>query len=125
MRLYTNCKNCKEEVQFSVIAKDRFVLARKRGEAIDLNCTSCGARKSYHVNEINAEEKKSIQVLAALILLIGTTALFLYLWPILLKSSIMAVAGLVGILAVPSFVYKFLNEDERNRVSYFNTKHYG
>ena len=125
MKLYTNCKNCKEEIQFSVLARDRFALAKKRGEKIDLNCRSCGTRKTYHVNEIKAEEKKSIQVLAGLILLFGTIGLFFFLWPILLKSSVLVVGGLIGILTVPFLVYKFLNEDERNRVDYFNTKDYG
>jgi hypothetical protein len=125
MRLYTTCIHCKAEIRLVVAAKDRFVLARKRGEEIDLTCMSCGIRKHYHVNAIKAEQKKSVLILAAVILLFGTFGLFLYLWPILLRSSVLVSAGLFGLLTVPFLIYKFLNDDERNRVKYFNIKKYG
>lgn len=125
MNLYTHCKNCKFEIDFSISARDRFVLARKLGEQIDLNCNSCGTWKQYHVNEIKAEENKIISLMALLILFGGTIGIFIYLWRYIFNSSgVLAVAGLLGVLTIPFLVYQAINSSQSNKVDYFNSKKY-
>ena len=126
MRLYTNCINCKSEINFRTTASDRFVLVKRRGEQIKLNCESCGTTKEYHVNNLKAEESKIVGIISFLIFLGGTTALLFYLWPYIFQiSSVYAISGAVGILTIPFFVYQAINSGQANKVKYFNTKRYG
>ena len=126
MRLYTKCKNCKSEINFKTTASDRFVLARKRGERIDLNCTSCGTGKQYHVNDIKAEESNIMSLFALFIFLGGTIGLFIYLWPYFFRTSyIYAVSGLIGVLTIPFLIYQAISSTQAHRVNYFNSKQFG
>ena len=126
MKIYAQCKNCRSEINFRANASDRFVLARKFGERIDLNCNSCGTKKQYHLNELKAEESRFISIIAMLIFLGGTTAIFVYLWPYFFRTSyVYAVSGLLGVLTMPFLVYQAINHGQSNKVKYFNTKQYG
>lgn len=126
MRLYTNCINCKTEINFRITASDRFVLAKKQGERIKLNCKSCGTTKEYHVNDLKAEESRVVGIISVLIFLGGTTVLLIYLWPYIFQiSSVYAISGAVGILTIPFIVYQTINLGQVNRVKYFNAKRYG
>lgn len=126
MRLCTKCTNCKFEIKFRAIASDRFKLAKKLGKHINLNCKSCGAPNTFHVNDIKAEESAIVSIVALIIFLGGTTSLFIYIWPYFFKSSYLyIVSGLIGILTVPFLVYQALNSGNANRVQYFNKKKYG
>jgi len=126
MRLYAKCENCKSEINLRATASDRFKLATKRGEKIDLTCNSCETVGTYHVNDIIAERSKTVIIVALLIFLGGTTGIFIYLWPYFFRTSyIYAISGLTGVLTIPFLVYQAINSGQENRVKYFNTKRYG
>jgi hypothetical protein len=126
MNLQARCKNCRSFIAFQATVKDRFELARKRGEKIDLKCRSCGTKDTYDVNDIKAVESKFIAIVALLLFLCGTTALFIYLWPYFFATSyIYAISGMIGILTIPFLVFQAINHGQLNRVQYFNTKRHG
>lgn len=126
MRLYTNCINCKSEINFRNTASDRFVLAKRRGEQVKLNCESCGTTKEYHVNDLKAEESRIVGIISVFIFLVGTTVLLIYLWPYIFQiSSVYAISGAVGILTIPFMAYQAINSGQANKVKYFNAKRYG
>lgn len=126
MRLYTNCVNCKTEINFRTTACDRFMLAKNQGERIKLDCTACGKTKEYHVNDLKAEESRIGGIISLIIFFGGTTALFIYLWPYIFQlSSVYAISGTVGILIIPFMVYQAINAGRVNKVKYFNKKRYG
>lgn len=81
MKLYTYCTKCKSEIGFNLRAKDRFTLAKKHGEEIQLTCNNCSSRKYYHVNDIKAEESKAVGMVSLFSFLTGTAVIFILLWP--------------------------------------------
>ena len=58
MKLYTRCSKCRHEINFSARVSDRFGLAAKMGEKVELKCTSCTTLGKYHVSDIKAELQK-------------------------------------------------------------------
>lgn len=126
MRLFTYCKNCREDIYFNVMARDGFVLAKKRGTQIHLNCDNCGTRKQNHANEIDAVENKGLRLTALIILIGGTIGIFIYLWQLFFRSSnVYEISGLVGILTIPFLIYHAIITSDMSRIKYFKRKHYG
>ena len=126
MRLYARCKQCKEDVYFTSFSADRFKLARKHGKQIFLDCKSCGMKSSYEPNEIFAEERKGIGLVAMLILVGGTIGLYVLVWKYITRTSdIWAIANFVAFLGTPFLVYQGITKTQRDRIRYFNTKKYG
>jgi hypothetical protein len=126
MKLQARCENCKAYLSFHANVADRFELARKRGEKIDLSCLHCGTKKAFKMNEIKAVENKFLSIAGLLIFLGGTVGLFAYLWPYFFKTSyIYAIAGLIGVLTIPFLIYQAINHGQENKVQYFNSKRYG
>ena len=126
MKLYTYCVNCKSEINLLTNATDRFVLARKKGERIKLNCSTCETSNDYHVNDLKAEEGKTLGIIAIFILFGGTTVVLIYLWPYIFQlTSVYAISGSVGILTIPFLVFQAINSGKEMRVRYFNSKRYG
>ncbi|AKP50230.1 hypothetical protein CA2015_0770 [Cyclobacterium amurskyense] len=60
MKICTKCAKCRSEINLKTNASDRFGLAKKNGERINLSCNSCGTKKKYHVDELKAEESKVV-----------------------------------------------------------------
>ncbi|WP_339924088.1 hypothetical protein [uncultured Cyclobacterium sp.] len=126
MKIYTKCAKCRSEIVLKTNASDRFVLAKKIGETIDLSCKSCGTNKKYHVKEMKAEESKIVGFISLLIFLGGTSGIFFYLWPYFFRTSyIYAISALIGVLTVPFLIYQAINFGQSNKVKYFNAKQYG
>ncbi|WP_340152827.1 hypothetical protein [uncultured Marivirga sp.] len=126
MKLQARCDNCKAYLLFHANVSDRFELARKRSDNIELKCSNCGTNKTYKVNEIRAVENKILSLLDVLIFLAGTIGLFAYLWPFFFKILyIYTIAGLVGALTIPFLIYQAINHGRENKVQYFNSKRYG
>ncbi len=126
MKLYTKCKQCKQEVHFTFSGSDRFQLARKLGKEIFLDCKSCGTRSSYEPNEISAEESTRIDFIATIILIGGTIALFMLVWKYITRTNdIWVIANFAAVLGTPFLIYQAISKSQRDRVRYFNTKQYG
>ena len=55
-----------------------FVLAKKLGEVIPVNCQKCGSNNDIHVNDVKAEENKLVSLFAEFIFLAGTLAFLFF-----------------------------------------------
>lgn len=126
MRLYARCKQCKADVYFTSYSTDRFQLARKLGKQIFLDCKSCGTKNSYDPNEISAEESKGIGLIATVILIAGTIALYLLVWKYITRTTnLWAIANFAALMLTPFAFYQAINKTQRERVRYFNKKKFG
>ena len=126
MRLVVKCTNCRQRISFSKPVKDRFALAKKFGQSVELSCTKCNSIYNYEVNDIKAEESKITALIALVTTLVASISLFIYLWPYFFETSyIYAISGLIGALVVPSLFYQAFNFSVNQRVKYFNSKRYG
>ena len=109
MILSTKCKSCRTPIKFKARVSDRFDLAKKRGDKIELRCTSCGASKAYHVNDIKAQENKVFGILGLIIFLGGTTIIVMYFWPYVFQTSyIYAISAIIGIASVPFVIQQLI-----------------
>ncbi len=126
MKLNVRCKNCRSDIYFRALAKDRFQLAKRKGEQISLTCESCGTRKDYNPNDVTAEEKKTIGLMAVLIFVVGTAVLFVIIWKYVWRlNDPFAISGFVAILTIPFLIYQGISTTHSERVRYFNAKRYG
>ena len=108
------------------VAEDRFKLAKKVGEKLDLQCKSCGSKQRTKMNDIKAEENKVMSLIASGIFFLGTIALLILIWDYLLVLlGAYAVSSLLGVLVIPFMVYQAMNSSQRERINYFNVKIYG
>jgi len=126
LKLYVKCTNCRQKISFSKPVKDRFSLAKKFGQSIEVSCTKCNLINNYEVNAIKAEESKVIALIALVTTLVASISLFICLWPYFFETSyIYAISGLIGVLVVPSLFYQAFNFSVNQRVKYFNSMRYG
>ena len=126
MRLIATCKTCTSEISFHSLAGDRFALAKRKGEEIELGCSKCGVKHAYHVNEIKAESSRLFLLTAGIILVFACAALIWFVWDYAWKiTDPWAVANIVGVIGVPSIIYMNLNKNQEEKVRYFNSKIYG
>ena len=124
--LQVRCHISGNFVRISNRARDRFVLAKKRGEKLSMICNCCGASRHYHVNELKARPNGMLLIAAGLILGLGTPAVivlqFLFFADI---TNVYLIAELAGLIMVPYLVYKAIKSTHESRVNYFNNKYYG
>ncbi len=106
MKVYGKCKNCKNEIDYSISRSTRVEFAMKDGENITLNCKNCGTANEFYVDELYAKESKITQIVAGLIFLIGTPLSFLFI-------------GLIYSL-IPVIIFGIMLKKDRMRVNYFN-----
>lgn len=126
MKLYTRCSKCREFINFNEGVSDRFKLAAKKGVKVELKCKNCNSTSNYHVNDIKAETNKKMSLIATLIFLGGTFALFIYLWDYLFRiADVFAISGLIGVLTIPFMVYQTITSEQENKVRNFNMYDYG
>ena len=122
MRLYTNCKKCKEEIRFSTWEPDRNRLAMDKGKKLELKCKKCGHAQKYHVNEFTAKESKIALIIGLLIFIVGTPLTVYWLWEYLFKVALVystiTIASLIG---VPLTIFTLIEKGQREKVSRFNS----
>ena len=121
MKIYGKCKNCKTEIGYSTSVNTRVEFAMQNGERKSLNCTNCGTKTEFHVDELFTKESKIAQIGAGLIFLIGTPFIFFVLNPIFSGSRNHYVIYIVGgFLLVPVIAYGIIKKQDQTRVSSFN-----
>lgn len=121
MKLVTLCKNCSQEIKFFSRAENRPRLAQKRGEEFELKCQNCKATFKYHVDEVSAEENKSILTVALIIFFLGTPLIVYLTWGYLFRlANIYAIGGLVGIMIIPFLIFTVIDKSQEEKVRNFN-----
>ena len=126
MRLYTKCKNCKKHFNFKGSATDRFGLAKKMGDKFSLVCPKCQTKKNYNPNDVKAEEDPKINLIALLILIIGSISVCVYIWEwIWSMANVYAISSMAGLIAIPSMFYFAIKSEHQQRVRYFNAMRFG
>ena len=76
MKLYTNCKSCKEDIKIKSSASTRPDLQMEKGNEFNVNCQSCGKMEKKHVNDIKAEPNKMVLLIGVGIGILAT----IFLW---------------------------------------------
>lgn len=126
MKMQVKCKSCNTYFNFKRNATDRFVLARKYGENLELSCKNCGSNNQYKMNEIKAVTSKALAFLAAIILLAGTPLIIYFLlYPMSTLNNVYAMGALAGLTMFPYLIYEAIKSHDKQRVRYFNAKYYG
>jgi DNA-directed RNA polymerase subunit M/transcription elongation factor TFIIS len=82
MPVYIPCESCGTELSSYTNAQTRVEFAMQDGETKKINCKNCGTTKEYQVDELYAKPSKIAQLIAGLILFIGTPLLFFGINPI-------------------------------------------
>ena len=118
MKLYTNCKSCKRPITYFTWYRDRVTLARKKGEDILLQCRYCAITKPNNVDELEARTNKMVRIIAIVILVTGSLAMFLFLWNTLVESDYIIIS--IALFMAPSVTYLLLLKADEKRVSSFN-----
>lgn len=117
MKLILNCKKCRNQIKLTHSVNDRGELARETGDDFKRKCPECSAIRSYHVNEVIAQESRLIAVIAFMILLLGTAVIFFYLKDFLLRpNNPYNVLLIAGLLLIPSLIYMVLKKQELKNV---------
>ncbi|GAA5039323.1 hypothetical protein GCM10011506_38390 [Marivirga lumbricoides] len=126
MNLQAKCKNCNSFIYFRAPVSDRFELARKRGDKLNLKCNTCNADKVYNLNDVKAIESKLMAILALLLFIFGTIGLFIFIWPYFFQTgNIYVITGLISLLTIPFLIYQSITSGDAERIRYFNAKYYG
>lgn len=122
MKLVANCKHCREEVSVRKSATDRGELAKEEGDQLLLECGKCSKKDTYHVNEIRAQESKTVAVSALLVFVFGTAIIGYELKAyFFLPNNPYSAISIGGMLLIPVVVYGLLIKQERDQVSLFNS----
>ena len=125
MKLYTRCSKCREEINFSAWVSDRFGLAAKMGEKIELKCIKCNTTAKYHVNDIKAEKNRRIALTASFILLVGTAGIVYFIWDYIFRiANIYAISAFIGVIGIPMFFFQAINSEHEHKVRLFNMYEY-
>ncbi|MFD2825889.1 hypothetical protein ACFSYG_05355 [Leeuwenhoekiella polynyae] len=121
MKIYGNCKFCKQSIPVKTEAQTRIQLAMQKGEKISCKCPNCNANQSIHVNDFKTQYSKTPQVIAAIIFCTGTLG-GLYLGFFVLENirNHYLAYGACSLLLVPGLAYGILHQEERRRVNAFN-----
>ena len=121
MNLIAHCKNCRNEISVKESVSDRAELAREKGSQFVLKCDECLKNHKYHVNDIKAKTRKSIALIAFLILLFGTALIGYTLRDyLLMPNNAYNVMAIAGMLLIPSIVYGLLTKQETDNNRRFN-----
>ena len=121
MKVYGNCKKCKQEIGYSTTANTRVEFAMQDGENKTLTCKNCGIKTEFSVDELYAKESKIAQIGAGLIFLVGTPIMFFFVSPVFMQSGSNYVIYVVGgFLLIPVIIYGVIKQQDRIRVNSFN-----
>lgn len=122
MKLIVNCKHCRKEIRVRKSVSDRGELAREKGDQFTLKCGKCSRKESYHVNEVRAQESKSIALIALLVFVFGTAIIGYELKAYLfMPNNPYGAISVGGMLLIPIVVYGLLIKQERDQVTLFNS----
>ncbi len=122
MRLIANCKHCREEIRLRKSVNDRGELAREEGDQLMLECGKCSRKETYHVNEVRAQESKTVAISALLVFVFGTAIIGYELKAyFFLPNNPYSAISIGGALLIPVVVYGLLMKQERDKVSLFNS----
>lgn len=93
----------------------------QEGKSSTFICKHCGKRNVVDNFDYYAKESKIISLIAFLILIIGTPAIFFYFKDYILssKNSYNALT-MASMLIIPSIVFVLLKKEENNRIKTFN-----
>lgn len=126
MNLQTRCTSCGEFIRFKKRAVDRFELANKIGDRVELTCKYCNSAKRYNLNDIKAKPNKLIGLFAALILVVGTAVALIFVLGFINKwTNPHGLESIIGLIGIPFSIYAGITYSQRQRVNYFNAKKYG
>lgn len=121
MKLFSICRDCKQEMMFKSDSNTRVEFAMNEGKTRKIRCKHCGAANNIHVNDIYATESKLALLIALLVFAVGTPLTFFLMINIMtvtVNHYVILMAG--GILLVPVFIYIMISKQEQTRVSGFN-----
>jgi hypothetical protein len=119
MKIYTSCKECKNEISTTSSAPTRLDYVMHSGENLHLQCMKCGDRSDYHIDEMYAKTSRKMALIGALIALVGTPIVLYFLYYFTLgRGYIWLEMG--AIIAIPTSIYLLIKEDDRRRVKSFN-----
>lgn len=121
MKLFTKCRNCKNEISFKNSCTTRVQLAMQEDENIMLSCKECFIKDKYFVNDIYAKKSKLIKIISSLIFLVGTPLLG-YKGFQLFNYSVVGAVRIGVLLLPPVFIYGFLKSKDKIRVNTFNRR---
>lgn len=125
MRLFTKCKSCSSELMFIDYNETRVDFAKNRGKKSLLSCNKCYNKREYFVNEIYTKESKIIEILAYLILLIGTLVIGCFIYQSYLTSnSFKTIRASTFLLGVPISIFIILKRQDKLRVRSFNNTYF-
>ena len=111
MKVYGKCKSCKTEIAYRTDSNTRVEFAMRDGETKKINCKNCGANTEFHVDELYAKHSKFAEIVAGLILLVGTPLVFFLVNPIFTNSRNHYVIYVIGgFLLVPVFAFAVINQ---------------
>ena len=122
MKLFTKCRNCKNELSFTKSSKTRVEFAMKNDENIMLSCETCFVKNNYFVNDIYAKKSKLLDIIANITFFVGTPIIG-YLGYKFLYLTHNGVVKILGLSLIPIFVYTMLKERDRVRVNIFNRRY--
>jgi len=120
VKLYGKCEHCKEEFSFRSYSQTRVDFAMNEGKIKRYKCLNCNNLNEIHVNELKAKESKIAQIIAAIILLLGTPILMISLTNYVNTLLNLYYILIGGFLLLPVVVYGIILKQERNRVNHFN-----
>ena len=122
MKLTTSCKTCADPLKIRTHADDRVELAKDKGKQFDLSCKNCQSTNEYHVDEFSAERSRVAEIIAGLILIIGTPLIiWLTLDFISRLTRSYAFFLVAGVFLIPIAVYGIILKNDRTRVRAFNS----
>ncbi|WP_143592059.1 hypothetical protein [Tenacibaculum holothuriorum] len=87
-----------------------------QGEATLIICDNCMVKTKVDNKNFFAKESKIRLLIAFLILLAGTPLVYFLIKDYISNSSI----KIIGLIAIPSFIYSIFRKEELNRVRTFN-----
>jgi hypothetical protein len=121
MKIYGKCNSCENENGFWSNSSTRVQFAMNEGEIKKITCKNCNANNEIHVDELYAKKSKLAQILAGLMLIVGTPLTLFFILPALSgtrNNYLIYIIG--GLLLVPVIIYGMMNKQDQTRVSSFN-----
>ena len=129
MRVYCYCKRCKTEIVCSKDYSDRGEMSMDEGLKIDLSCSNCYQKSSYHPNELIAERRKSVFVAALVVFLISASVICFFTYRFYLDhydyfqtESVVILFKKTGyVIVLPFVLFGLIMELEKKKVRLFNS----
>ncbi|WMI66872.1 hypothetical protein RBH94_06860 [Aestuariibaculum sp. YM273] len=91
------------------------------GKILKEECKSCEKTKSYHINQIYANESKIISFIAIMVFVLGTGfALYMIAEMFIVLKTVTVISSVAFALLFPILIYTVLEKEDRLRVRIFN-----